>query len=159
MIVRDSMFGFELRPFKFNWKDERPKPPAGYIEFNSNRAHCQSGKCPNCGKEKPGKIGLSDVFQDRQIQNLWRALKRMNRKYCPEDPHWKPSYELFSLDIDPDKDKYESMIKCHPSRYGTGEFTCCGAKIWHDFHSKSLKGWKHYYKPTANNNNTLQQWC
>jgi len=80
MIIKDSMFGFELNQTKFNWINKRPIPPNGYIPYNSKRAHCQSGKCPNCGKEKPGTGSGHGGFQDRQIQNLWRALERLNER-------------------------------------------------------------------------------
>ena len=158
MIVKDVIFGFELNPQKFNWKNERPKPPQGYIEFNSNRAHCQSGKCPNCGHEKPGIIYYGGGFQDRMIQNLKNALDRLSNRLSMDDPHWKPDYEFFWTDIDSEQPKQSTQLNCHPSRYGIGEFYCCKAKIWHDFHS-DIKGWKYYYKSTAKNKNTLQQWC
>ena len=155
MILKDSMFGFELTPQNFKWINERPIPPKGYIEYNSKRANCQSGKCPNCGKDKPGTSGSYGAFQDRQIQNLMRALKRLSEI---NHPNWKCFYELFSIDLDPEQAQYSTMLKCHPSRYGIGEFLCCGAKIWHDFLNNCGKGWNYYYKPTEINNKTLQKW-
>lgn len=151
------MFGFELTQTKFNWIDARPKPPEGYIEYNDKKANCQSGKCPNCGEEKPGTGGgRGGGFQDRQIQNLMNALDRINERLDTDHPHWKPHFDLFSIDLDPDKEKYSTMLKCHPSRYGTGKFLCCGAEIWHDFISEGGKSWKHYYKPTKDK--TLKKW-
>ena len=155
MILKNSMFGFALTPTKFKWINERPSPPKGYIEYNSKRANCQSGKCPNCGTEKPGTSGGCGAFQDREIQNLMRALKRLNER---DHPTWTPFYELFSIDLDPEQPQYSTMLKCHPSRYGTGKFSCCDAQIWHDFFCDEGKSWKYYYKPTAKKNNTLQKW-
>ena len=155
MILKDSMFGFEISPTKFNWNNERPSPPKEYIEYNSRRANCQSGRCPNCGTEKPGTSGCDGTFQDREIQNLMRALKKLNKR---DHPNRKPFYELFSIDLDPEQPQYSTMLKCHPSRYGTGKFSCCSAEIWHDFFSDQDKGWKYYYESTAKKNSTLQKW-
>lgn len=163
--MKEKMFGFEIRQKEFTWKNKRPIPPKGYIEFNSRRVHPQAGECPNCGQEKPwiGPGKRDGGFQDRQIQNLWRNLERVNRKLSVNHPNWKPTYELFSLEIHFEKGTYQSMIKCHPSRYGIGEFGCCKAQIWHDFYDDldakyPSASWKYYYKPTEKNKNTLQHW-
>ncbi len=139
---------------EYHWEKKRPTPPQDYIEYNSKNANCQSGKCPNCDQEKPGTSSGHGGFQNRQIQNLMRALCRLNERYGPDDTHWKPFYELFSIDLNPKEQRYATILKCHPSRYGTGTFSCCGAKIWHDFYDD----WKYYYKPTKANNQTLAIW-
>jgi len=129
MKIKEKMFGFEIAQKPFPWINQRPVPPRGYIEFNSKKAHCQSGKCPNCGTEKPG-IGpqeRSGGFQDRQIQNLIRALDKKN-KLDMDHQNWKSSYELFSIDLIPEYGEMGSMLKCHPSRYGIEEFMCCGVR-------------------------------
>ena len=156
MKIRDSMFGFEIEIKKFNLELKRPKPPAGYVEFNYRKVGPSTGKCPNCGAEKPGTLGLRDGFQDREIQNLSRAMNRLGKR-----DNQKCSYELFSVDLDPDQGECQTMLKCHPSRYGISEFTCCRAKIWHDFFddpdAKNISaGWKYYYKPT--DLKTLNNW-
>ena len=158
MIRAETMFGFEICPTKFKWVMRRPAPPRGFIEYNSKRANCQTGYCPNCKAEKPGTLGGNGGFQDRQIQNLMRSLKRLSDRLHPDCPNWKPFYELFSIDLDPGRQKHSTMLKCHPSRYGTGKFLCCGAEIWHDFFSENGQGWKYYYKPTAMFNRTLNSW-
>jgi len=164
--MEENMFGFEITQESFNWENKRPVPPKGYIEFNLNSANCQTGKCPNCGCEKPG-IGPAKRdggFHDRKIQNLWRNLQRTNKKLGIDHSNWKPPYNLFSKDLFPEKQKYSSMIKDHPSRYGIDEFACCTSLIWHDFHEDlGSKGclttnWKYYYKPTRKDNNTLFKW-
>jgi hypothetical protein len=154
MMVKDSMFGFEIKVKSFSFNMKRPKPPAGYIQYK--KANCQSGKCPNCGHEKPGTVGghkNADGFQDRDVQNVLKAMQRLVRR-LPEDK-WKPFYVLFSIDLDPTKEKYATMLKCHPSRFGRGKFYCCEAEIWHDFFDG---GWDYYYKPTNKNKNTLDAW-
>lgn len=147
MEIKDNMFGFTVTVKTFDLTEKRPVPPRGYIEFNSNRAHCQAGKCPNCGKEKPGRGGGHGGFQNRDVQNLMRAMDRLERRSD------RPSYKLFSTHLNSEN---PTMLKCHTSRFSVSEFLCCGAKIWHDFFSGAGKGWKYYYKPTARNNNTLQ---
>lgn len=159
MIVCDILFGFEIEQKNFNWPTQRPQPPKDFIPFNHKKAHCQAGKCPNCGHEKPGISYNGGGFQDREIQNLDKALERKNHRLPADHPNWKPDYESFSIDLDPDRPEHDSMLKSHPSRHSTGYFCCCKARIWHDFYSEDGKGWAHYYKPTAKNNNTLQQWC
>ena len=133
------------------------KPPKSYLPYNSSKANCQNGSCPNCKTEKPGTIYHGGNFQNRFIQNIYRAMKRLdNREYA----NWKPFHELFSVDLDSSRPKYETMLKCHPSRYGIGKFSCCGAKIWHDYNdanfSKIGGGWSYYYQPT--NTATLNKW-
>jgi len=139
------MFGFEIEIKKFNFELKRPKPPAGYVEFNYSKVGPQSGKCPNCGAEKTLISGSGGGFQNRQTQNVSRAMDRLEKR-----DNQKCSYELFSVDLDPEQGQYKTMLKCHPSRYGLNEFMCCGAKIWHDFFDApdakySSVGWKYYY--------------
>ena len=153
MRVNDSMFGFEIKVKTFSFDEIRPKPPIGFIPYCKKKANSITGKCPNCGKEHPGTIGTDDGFQDRDIQNIFRAMKRLERR-LPEDK-WKPFYELFSIDLDSTKDKYSTMLKCHHSRFGNGKFCCCDADIWHDFIDSS---WNYYYKPTSKDKNTLSAW-
>ena len=86
MIIKEAMFGLELTQQKFKSINKRPIPPKGYIEYNSKRATCQSGKCPSCGKDKPGTSGSYGAFQDRQIQNLMKALKGLSEI---DHPNWK----------------------------------------------------------------------
>ena len=121
-MIKEQMFRFEIEQKPFSWDNQRPTPPQGYIEFNSHKAHCQAGKCPNCGDEKPG-IGpgkRDGGFQNREIQNLCRNLECVNKRLNIGHPNWKPEYELFSKDLFPEKEKYQSMIKCHPTGcYGT----------------------------------------
>jgi hypothetical protein len=136
MQIEDRMFGFIVTVKEFDLTMKRPVPPKGYIEFNSKRAHCQAGKCPNCGHEKPGTWHGHGGFQNRDVQNLMRALDRLERRID------KPSYELFSTHLDSEN---PMMLKCHISRFSVGEFMCCKAKIWHDFFSEDGKGWKYYY--------------
>jgi len=152
MEIIENIFGFEIEQQPFTWNNDRPTPPKKYIKFNSRMA-----KCPNCGTEKPG-IGRgkrNSGFKDRQIQNLWRALGRTNEKLALDHPNWKPSFELFSIDLIPEKRETSTMLKCHPSRYGTGKFLCCGAAIWHDLYGDD---WTYFYKRTKKNNNTLYRW-
>lgn len=151
----DKMFGFELKQEPFDWIYRRPSPPNEYIEFNHNK-----GLCPNCGTERPGTVSgkNADGFQDRRIQNLWRAFKRVNDLEC-DYLERKSLYDLFNSDIIPEK----GPLNCHPSRFGIGKFACCGAQIWHDFYTDpgkkpSIGEWKHYYHPTPKNKTTLQQW-
>ena len=134
-IYKDMMFGFILFQEPFNWDNKPPKPPPGYIKYNPNKANCQSGKCPNCGAEKPeAAYGSSgNGFQNKRVNQLCKALKRLSGRIRIDDKHWKPFYELFSTDLIPERGKYQTMLKCHPSRYSSGEFHCCKAKIWHDF--------------------------
>jgi len=142
----DSMFGFELTSEPFDlWEGRRPKPPAGYVKFNSNKAHCQSGFCPNCKAEKPGRMssGINNGggFQDKGVMQLHRAMNRLDHYL------WKRgifrTFELFATNINSKTDS--CMVKGHPSRFGTGEFTCCHAQIWNDF----VGEWAYYYKPTG----------
>jgi len=129
---------------EFKWEMKRPTPPKGYIKFNSNKAHCQRGECPNCGHEKPGTSGGHGGFQDRDIQNIMRMVTRLENRIPYGDENWKCGFDLFSMDLFPEEEKYSTMLKCHPSRYGIGEFCCCKAKIWHDFYGGE---WDYYYLP------------
>ena len=152
------MFGFEIKVKTFSFNMKRPKRPAGFIPYNHKRANCQSGKCPNCGSEKPGTVGKSnnsDGFQDRNVQNVFRAMIRLELR-LPVD-QWKPFHELFSVDLDSTKEKYSTMLKCHPSRFGKGKFCCCNAEIWHDF-GGNIGEWNYYYKPSSKDKNTLSAW-
>lgn len=159
-MERDILFGFELEVEDFDFSEKRPVPPQGYVPFNSTKAHCQAGKCPNCGEEKPGITSggkNNHGFQDRRVQNVQRALDRLEERVPYENPNWKCGAELFATNLNHNKDEC-SMLKCHPSRWAMGEFMCCGAKIWHDFCSfeegKNFKKdtWNYYYKPTNNIN-------
>lgn len=98
--MKENIFGIEIEEMTFRWDDKKPTPPSGYLKYNANKANCQSGKCPNCGHKKPptGPGKSDNGFQDRQIQNLWRALYKLNNRLDVEHPNWKSSYELFSLD-------------------------------------------------------------
>jgi hypothetical protein len=148
----DTIFNSRIR---IEWNNA--KPPKGYLPYNSSKAYRQKGLCPNCKAEKPGTYYDEGGFQNRFVQNVYRAMKRLdNREYA----NWKPSYELFSVDLDTSKPKYSTMLKCHPSRYSIGKLYCCGAKIWHDFANKnqpeSRFAWAYYYQPT--NTATLDKW-
>ena len=168
MKVKDKLFGFEVESIPFDNNVRRPKPPKGYISFNSRNAHCQKGKCPNCGAEKPGVSGgggRGHGFQDKMVMDISRATERIEKFYwnnehlrpkyegdnCVEETNFssKHSYDLFCTDVG------GVMLKCHWSRWSAGEFCCCGAKIWHDFCGKDVEGtnfksdtWNHYYLPT-----------
>jgi len=158
MMIVDCMFGFRIEVKRFSWSIRRPVPPPGYVPFDSGKAHCQAGRCPNCGAGKPAASGGHGGFQDRAVQNVMRAIERLDRRWRCGAPGWKPMFELFSTDLDPESPPHTSMLKCHPSRYGAGKFGCCGAKIWHDFcdfdeGNNYKKGtWNHYYLPTRTEN-------
>jgi hypothetical protein len=149
IVYKEMMFGFLLFQTLFNWNESPPKSPPGYKKYNRN-----IGKCPNCGSEKSGiTYGSSGGgFQDKKVNQLFKALVRLSNRLSFDDQHWKPFYQLFSTDLIPERGKYQSMLKCHPSRYSTGKFHCCGAKIWHDFLkdpiNKNLNAWNYYYFPT-----------
>jgi hypothetical protein len=150
--MKEQMFLFEIDPKQIPWDNKRPLPPKGYIEFNFRR-----NICPNCGKTSPG-IGPSRMnsgFQNRLIQSIDKALRQKNRRLDMKHPNWKPSHESFSKDLIPELGTNNTMLNCHPSRYGRSKFYCCNTKIWHDFFHD---GWKYYYLPTRKNNNSLQRW-
>ncbi len=144
-----KLFGWDWKiPKKeFKWELKRPVPPKGYILYSYKKQ-----KCPNCGAEKAGySSGGHTGFQDREIQNILRMTNRLEERYNYGEDNWKCDYDLFSIDLIPERDKYDSMLKCHPSRYDTGSFSCCGAKIWHDFYDESedkrMPSWNYYYLP------------
>jgi hypothetical protein len=150
--MKEQMFLFEIEPTKIPWYNKRPTPPKGYIEFNFRR-----NICPNCGQTSPG-VGPSSMnsgFHNRLIQNIDKTLNRKNRRLDMKHPNWKPSYETFSTDLIPELGKNNSMLKCHPSRFGTSKFYCCDAMIWHDLF---FNDWKYYYLPTRKNTDSLQRW-
>jgi hypothetical protein len=155
MIVKDAMFGFEIKVKEFSFEPIKPKPPAGYIPYNRMKANPVSGKCPNCGKACLGTVSYGGGFQDRDVQNVSKAMDRLERRFTED--YWKPDYELFSTDLDPTKGKHETMLKCHPSRYGKEYFCCCKAEIWHDF-GGDIGKWNYYYRPSAKDKNTLTAW-
>jgi len=124
------------------WRDpkdtRRPDPPPGYVPFKMKTVRRgtsqQASICPNCGagKEPGSKWGFL------YFASSWT------------DPGAGEAYEkgkaegIILKGAGDDAISYEGVpILLHWSRYGEGECTECGCKIWYDYTT-----WQHYYKPT-----------
>ncbi len=161
MVIRDSMFGFEIETKKFNLSSQRPIPPKGYIPFYPDRNNYQCSKCPNCGSRNQEIYYKLGGFKERDIQNLMRAMIRLDNR---GRSNHKTLAELFELNLNPLRGAHRTMLKCHTSRYGIGQFSCCGAKVWHDFYESKTtlipeERRMYYYKPTRSYKNDLLGWA
>jgi len=130
---------------KWEGNVRRPSPPAGYAPLKLLGQYANQHVCPNCGIKGAGIVGDGGGFQDTEAQKFYEY-------HCGDG-----SYEALC------KQFGEDMIKCHWSRFGTGYFTCCKAKIWHDMVDDQLSGkwkesrhWRYYYLPSGQKDLALE---
>jgi len=123
---------------KWEGNGRRPCPPAGYAPLKLLGKYANQHVCPNCGTKGAGIVWDGGGFQDTKAQKFYE-------QHCGEG-----SYDALCKQFEGD------MIKCHWSRFGTGYFTCCEAKIWHDMVNdqqsgkwKDSRSWRYYYRPTG----------
>jgi hypothetical protein len=71
----DTIFNSRIR---IEWN--KAKSPKDYLPYNSSKAYSQKGLCLNCKAEKPGTFYDEGCFQNRFIQNVYRAMKRLDNR-------------------------------------------------------------------------------
>lgn len=121
---------------------KRPLPPFGYVSGKIIQRTMPDGQmespiCPIC-KQPCGMVYDGGGYVDPEAQEFWEGIDK----------------EMNSFDMGCQTFEGE-MIKCHWSRYGTGNCIGCRAKIWHDFVGGYVKlnnknryvDWKYYFLP------------